>query len=110
MTNDYLLTERIIKMIILNFSHPLTPAQRTQVEALTSQPITLLLHPPPPRPPPAEGPGRPPAHHPAPPGDHRRHPPGRAARPLRLLSPGHPPGPPARHRPAPAPCSGGGAP
>jgi hypothetical protein len=31
-------------MILLNFSHPLTDAQRTQVEALTAAPITRDIH------------------------------------------------------------------
>lgn len=30
-------------MILLNFSHPLTPAQREQIEALTGQPIEQLI-------------------------------------------------------------------
>ena len=30
-------------MILLNFAHPLTPAQRAQVEALTNQPISRLI-------------------------------------------------------------------
>jgi hypothetical protein len=31
-------------MILLNFSHPLTDAQRTQVEALTAAPIARDIH------------------------------------------------------------------
>lgn len=30
-------------MILLNFTHPLTDAQRAQIEALTGQPITRLI-------------------------------------------------------------------
>lgn len=31
-------------MIILNFTHPLTPAQQTQLEAITAQPIDDILN------------------------------------------------------------------
>ncbi len=30
-------------MILLNFSHPITPAQKTQIEALTQQPLEKVL-------------------------------------------------------------------
>ncbi|MCE7987041.1 MAG: hypothetical protein DYG89_38200 [Caldilinea sp. CFX5] len=30
-------------MILLNFSHPITPAQRAQIEALTGQPIAQIV-------------------------------------------------------------------
>lgn len=30
-------------MILLNFSHPITQTQRTQIDALTAQPITRVL-------------------------------------------------------------------
>lgn len=30
-------------MIFLNFAHPLTPEQRTQIETLTGQPITAII-------------------------------------------------------------------